>query len=82
MPLGLVVVESVDGVIEECKTIHINPATIVMAVGSGMMLAGVSIAMSGKVENIIGISAGMSPARQKKRIMDLLYGNCDKHRKV
>jgi len=37
-----------------------------------MMLAGVTIALSGKVKRIIGVSAGMSPARQRKRIMDLL----------
>lgn len=72
MPLGLVVEESVEGVINECETITMNPSTIVMAVGSGMMIAGVSIAMANKVERIVGISAGMSPTRQRKRIMDLL----------
>lgn len=72
MPLGLVVNESVDGVIEECNNLTIIPDLIIMPVGSGMMLAGVSIAMSGKVKKIIGISAGMSPNRQKKRIFDLL----------
>lgn len=72
MPLGLVVEESVDGVISECENLKIIPDIIVIAVGSGMMLAGVSIALSNKVKKIIGISAGMSPARQKKRIMDIL----------
>lgn len=72
MPLGLVVVESVQGVIEECDNLPFIPETIVMPVGSGMMLAGVTIALSGKVKKIIGISAGMSPSRQRKRISDLL----------
>ena len=72
MPLGLVVTESVDGVISECDNLPFIPDTIVMAVGSGMMLAGVTIALASKVKRIIGISAGMSPLRQRKRIMDLL----------
>lgn len=72
MPLGLVVEESVDGVISECETLEITPDVIVMSVGSGMMLAGVSIALSSKVKKIIGISAGMSPIRQRKRIMDIV----------
>lgn len=72
MPLGLVVEESVEGVIEECNTIPFIPDNIIVSVGSGMMLAGISIAMAGKVKKIIGISAGMSPSRQRKRISDLL----------
>lgn len=72
MPLGLVVNESVDGVIAECDNLPFTPDTIVMPVGSGMMLAGVTIALSGKVKKIIGVSAGMSPSRQRKRIMDLI----------
>jgi threonine dehydratase len=72
MPLGLVVEESVDGVIKECESLNYKPDIIVIAVGSGMMLAGVSIALAGKVKKIIGISAGMSPVRQRGRIMKLL----------
>lgn len=72
MPLGLVVEESVDGVIKECETLPFIPDYIFVSVGSGMMLAGISISMASKVKKIIGISAGMSPKRQRKRIMDLV----------
>lgn len=72
MPLGLVVEESVDGVIKECENLSFIPDNLIISVGSGMMLAGVSIALAGKVKNIIGISAGMSPERQRGRIRKLL----------
>lgn len=70
MPMGLVVKESIDAVCEEARR---TPAqylggSIVICVGSGMMIAGVSLALADKVKAIYGISAGMSTSRQREKI--------------
>ena len=70
MPMGLVVKESIDAVSKEAKLIpqQYLGGSIVLCVGSGMTIAGVSLGIADKVKTIYGISAGMSTERQRKKI--------------
>ena len=73
LPLGLVVEESVSAIMEEAMLIEDKylGGDIVVSVGSGMTILGISLAVSSKVNKIYGISAGMSTDRQMERIKNI-----------
>ena len=81
MPMGLVVSESIGAVFREAKNVSNKflGGSIVMCIGSGMSIAGVSIALSSKVKTIYGISVGMSTERQRKRIKKVSGFNLSKN---
>ena len=70
LPLGLVVEESVEAIREEAELLDDKylGGDVVVCVGSGMTILGLALALENKVNKIYGISAGMSNARQIKRI--------------
>jgi len=70
IPMGLVVRESIKAVYKEASRTpeQYLGGSIVISVGSGMTIAGVSLALASKVKTIYGISAGMSTSRQRQKI--------------
>jgi len=71
IPMGLVVIESVDAIAREAQTLpeQVLGGDIVLSVGSGMSLAGIQRGLGKRVHKIYGISAGMDTKRQENRII-------------
>lgn len=69
MPMGLVLSESADAAMRQTRTIppEARGGDVVLSVGSGVMLAGVSAGLAVDSHAIYGVSCGMANARQRSR---------------